>query len=250
MNGLPVRPVDGRVPACQRLGRRGRVSAPNNDGWREILPGQVTGSAAAASMEPRPSQGQLSQVKKTPADLHGRCFNCLSYSHRVATCRLPRRCLRCRGFGHLVKDCRRRNASTSAAVGADLPRFSAHVGPASSQHAPRGGAKGAAPRVVGGAGRGRRQHRRRKTKPKVIGTGAPADHADKAPTSTAALCFPEPDPLALALCVSAGPPALVVSFDPMLEELAASLVVSCTLEAASLGIEESLMDTRTRLSRW
>jgi hypothetical protein len=81
--------------------------------------------------------------------------------------------------------------------------------------------------------------------------GAPADHADKEPTSTTALCFPKPDPLALALvlCMSAGPPALVVSFYLMLEELAASLVVNrptsepvpgCqpTLEVASLGIEE------------
>jgi len=56
--------------------------------------------------------------------------------------------------------------------------------------------------------------------------GAPVDHANRAPTSTAALSFPEPDPVALALCVSAGPPALVISFDPMLEELAAELVVS------------------------
>ena len=30
--------------------------------------------------------------------------------------------------------------------------------------------------------------------------GSPADHADRAPTSTAALSFPEPDPVALALC--------------------------------------------------
>ena len=85
----------------------------------------------------------------------------------------------------------------------------------------------------GGAGRRRRQHRRHKTKPKEIGTGAPVDHTDRAPTSTAALSFPEPDTVALALCVSAGPPALVISFDPMLEELAASLVVSWPMRAAT-----------------
>ena len=107
-------------------------------------------------------------------------------------------------------------------MGASLPRFSAHDDPTSAQHTPRGGARGAAPGAVGGAG-GRR---RRKSKPKEIGTGAPADHVDKAPTSTAALRFPEPDPVALALCVSAGPPILVISFDSMLEELAASLVMS------------------------
>jgi hypothetical protein len=46
-------------------------------------------------------------------------------------------------------------------------------------------------------------------------TCAPTDHASKPPPSTAALCFLEPDPLALAMCLSTGPPALVVSFDPM-----------------------------------
>jgi hypothetical protein len=68
--------------------------------------------------------------------------------------------------------------------------------------------------------------------------GAPADHASKPPSSTAALCFLEPDPLALAMCVSAGPPALVISFDSMLEELAAALVVSRSLEVASPRIAE------------
>lgn len=39
--------------------------------------------------------------------LWGRCFNCPSYSHKVATSRLPRRCLRCHGFRHLARDCKR-----------------------------------------------------------------------------------------------------------------------------------------------
>jgi hypothetical protein len=36
-------PVEGRIPARQRLGRRGRgsayqrISAPDVDGWREVL---------------------------------------------------------------------------------------------------------------------------------------------------------------------------------------------------------------------
>ena len=37
-------------------------------------------------------------------------MNCLSFNHRVATCRLPRRCLRCHGFRHLARDCRRPRA--------------------------------------------------------------------------------------------------------------------------------------------
>ena len=44
--------------------------------------------------------------------------------------------------------------------------------------------------------------------------GAPANHADGAPTSTATLSFPEPDPVALALCVSAGPPRIGHLFRP------------------------------------
>ena len=39
--------------------------------------------------------------------------------------------------------------------------------------------------------------------------------------------------MALALCASAGPPVWVVSFDPMLEELATSLVVSRLMRAAT-----------------
>ena len=50
--------------------------------------------------------------------LHNRCFNRLSYSHCVVTCRLPRRCLRCHGFGHLARECKRLR---STAKGGDLP---------------------------------------------------------------------------------------------------------------------------------
>jgi hypothetical protein len=52
------------------------------------------------------------------------------------------------------------------------------------------------------------------------------DYADNATTSSATLCFPKPYLLALALCTSVGPPIWVVSVDPMVEELAASLVMS------------------------
>jgi hypothetical protein len=42
-----------------------------------------------------------------PAELHDICFNCLSYSHRVATCWLSRRCLCCHDFRHLARDYKR-----------------------------------------------------------------------------------------------------------------------------------------------
>jgi hypothetical protein len=54
-----------------------------------------------------------------------------------------------------------------------------------------------------------------------------------------ALCFPEPDPLVLELCASSETPAWV---DPMLEELAASLVVN--LAGAPAGIGCSLSGCR------
>ena len=53
--------------------------------------------------------------------------------------------------------------------------------------------------------------------------GAPTDYAT---ASTAARGFLEPDPLAEALCEGAWPPVWLVSVDPMLDELAASLVAS------------------------
>lgn len=80
VRGLPHWPMDGRVPACHRLGHRGQVSTPNADGWWEILPRQEA-RPAAASVEDRQGQTQLSHIQKIPAEPHDRCFNCLSYSH-------------------------------------------------------------------------------------------------------------------------------------------------------------------------
>ena len=75
------------------------------------------------------------------------------------------------------------------------------------------------------------RRRRRWSKPaRDISRGTPADNAT---SSATILCFLEPDPLALALCASTGPPVWVGSFDPMLEELAASLVVSRPMSAAT-----------------
>jgi hypothetical protein len=55
--------------------------------------------------------------------------------------------------------------------------------------------------------------------------GASSDYDDNAATSATDIAwyFPEPDPLVVELCTYVGPPAWV---NPMLEELAASLVVS------------------------
>jgi hypothetical protein len=108
VHGMPARPVEGRIPAHQRLGRRGRVSAPNAEGWREILHQQEMRPEATSTVPRGPARGgqpaSHRPPRRIPADLHGRCLNCLSFTHRVATCKLPQRCLRCRGFQHIARD--------------------------------------------------------------------------------------------------------------------------------------------------
>jgi hypothetical protein len=74
-----------------------------------------------------------------------------------------------------------------------------------------------------------------------VAMSALTDHVDEPPPPSAAPFFFEPDPLALAMCMAVGPPALVVSFDPMLEELAAVLAMSGALEAISLRTAEPSM---------
>jgi hypothetical protein len=53
---------------------------------------------------------------------------------------------------------------------------------------------------------------------------APADSSDDATALTVARCFLEPDPLAVVLYERTDPPDLLVSVDPMLDELATLLV--------------------------
>jgi hypothetical protein len=96
-----------RIPDHQRLGarvpprRRRHISPPDSEGWREMLPQQAdTPATADITKSRRPCQRGI------PEPLRGRCLNCLSFTHRIATCRLPRRCFCCRGFRHLGRDCK------------------------------------------------------------------------------------------------------------------------------------------------
>jgi hypothetical protein len=76
---------------------------PDADGWQTVLSrgeGRQAPRALAATTT-------ASATRRIPLEFDGRCLNCLSYNHRVATCRLPRRCIRCRSLHHLAKDCNR-----------------------------------------------------------------------------------------------------------------------------------------------
>jgi hypothetical protein len=50
--------------------------------------------------------------RQVPEDLRGRCFNCLSSSHRAAACRRPTRCFRCLEPGHRSYRCPRKLAAS------------------------------------------------------------------------------------------------------------------------------------------
>ena len=114
----------GRVPAHMRLGlrcgARQRISALDVGSWCEVL---SQGSSCGADGAPPAQTASANQRPPTryPVDLRGKCFNCLSTTHRVATCKLPPRCLRCKGFRHLVRDYKQRRKvppSGSSTVGA------------------------------------------------------------------------------------------------------------------------------------
>jgi hypothetical protein len=84
--------------------------------------------------------------------------------------------------------------------------------------------------------RRRRRRRRRGGRPATdIATDAPADFTEDATASTTTHCFLELDPLAVALCDRADPPARLILVNPMLDELAALLVTSRLVAAQAPG---------------
>jgi hypothetical protein len=91
---------------------------PDADGWQRVL------SKDEGRQPPRNKPDCAPVNFRLPAELDGRCLNCLSYKHRVATCHLPRRCIRCHGLRHLAKDCKRpRNGNTAREGGPAAGRF-------------------------------------------------------------------------------------------------------------------------------
>ncbi|CAN6317378.1 unnamed protein product [Urochloa humidicola] len=81
VGGAPTSTSPPRLSVHQRLGPvpRRRFSPPDAEGWQEVLRQQCR----PGKPSPSPLRPQL------PAELDGRCLNCLSYRHKVATCKLP-----------------------------------------------------------------------------------------------------------------------------------------------------------------
>ncbi|CAL5045620.1 unnamed protein product [Urochloa decumbens] len=165
--------------------RRPRV---DDDGFQEYL------SRSTRRRLRREGSPAADPVRRFPPALDGRCFNCLSYSHRVATCKLSRRCLRCHGLHHIAKDCPRpRGYDRRAGQAACATR-------AATQQA--GGAPAAAP--AGGTGTTRRgapeptrrdpaqQHRFIRDQGPPTPTGSQAPSRTPSPPPTAANTPPSP----------------------------------------------------------
>ncbi|CAN6205195.1 unnamed protein product [Urochloa humidicola] len=111
-------PGDGHTAGSHR---RPKVDA---DGFEEVMSRSYRRRLQRFEAPPDRSSAPSSS-RRIPPELRDRCLNCLSYSHRVATCRLPPRCLRCHKFRHLAKDCRYPRPRPLLAVGSgqqELPR--------------------------------------------------------------------------------------------------------------------------------
>jgi len=69
--------------------------------------------SVSADRSPRTWWGDASTAwpirvrRPVPADLVGRCFNCLAFDHVASQCIHPSRCLRCEKVGHVAKNCNR-----------------------------------------------------------------------------------------------------------------------------------------------
>ncbi|CAN6197587.1 unnamed protein product [Urochloa humidicola] len=103
-------PPPPRVPLQERLGprlprdddrRRPRV---DEDGFEEVVSRSTRRRFRRAETSSDRSSTP-STSRPIPPEMRDRCLNCLSYSHRVATCRLPPRCRLCHKLRHLAWQC-------------------------------------------------------------------------------------------------------------------------------------------------
>jgi hypothetical protein len=71
----------------------GADSRQGDEGWQLVQ--------RKCSQRHPPPQARHPPRRAVPEDLRGRCFNCLSFQHRAASCRSRTRCLRSFELGHL-----------------------------------------------------------------------------------------------------------------------------------------------------
>ncbi|KAG2547535.1 hypothetical protein PVAP13_9KG094700 [Panicum virgatum] len=88
---------------ARRVGQLPRSSSPSLvdvDGFRRVVSWRRLREDARRLRPPR-------VCRLVPADLVGRCFNCLAFDHVASQCVHPSRCLRCEQVGHVAKNCKR-----------------------------------------------------------------------------------------------------------------------------------------------
>jgi hypothetical protein len=101
-------PIDGSTAVCRRAEVSCQKPVVNLDsaagGWQLVK-----------SRRERRSE-QVSR-RRSLVDLRGRCFNCLSFSHRASSCWRPTRYFRCFKFGHHAALCSVQTVAVKKAAG-------------------------------------------------------------------------------------------------------------------------------------
>ena len=97
-SSVPPRPC--RAPLAGAVGSSEADQLVHSQGSARSLPSEGGWQVVARRRSGRPPPAPR---RWSPEDLRGRCFNCLSPSHFVASCRRPSRCFRCLWFGRRAR---------------------------------------------------------------------------------------------------------------------------------------------------
>ncbi|CAD6204738.1 unnamed protein product [Miscanthus lutarioriparius] len=183
-SALP-QPVVAKVRRPPRIVLRSRApqtsagEGPDGAGWHRYEGRHARKRRLRGLREPR---------RSVPADLRGRCFNCLSPSHRAASYLKGPRCFRCRAIGHRASVCGGRGQALHAVAPRALlvwrPKStlgdSKSVKMVSSTAAPDDGGSGAAGAAAVPGTRTRRHRRvRKRGRSKAAGSGGPSGQEDE-----------------------------------------------------------------------
>jgi len=97
--GSGSRPVDSRLPPVDK------------DDFQLVVPRRRLRRDLGTFRRVAPPR------RPVPADLVGRCFNCLAFDHIAARCPNPSHCLRCEEVGHSIRNCKRARGDALPARG-------------------------------------------------------------------------------------------------------------------------------------